>query len=129
MSKLILEDESYAILGACFEVYNELGCGFLEAVYHECLEIEMTNRAIPFVSKPQLKIQFKDRLITKTYEADFLCYNKIILEIKATSTLIDDHTAQLLNYLNATKKPLGLLANFGQHPKLQHKRIAFTKTH
>lgn len=93
MSKLILEDESYAILGACFEVYNELGCGFLEAVYHECLEIEMTTRGIPFVSKPQLRIQFKDHLITKTYEADFLCYDKIILEIKATSTLIDDHTA------------------------------------
>ncbi len=127
MSKLILEEESFAILGACFEVHNELGCGFLESVYHQCLEIELASRGVPFRSKSKLRIQYKGQEIEKTYEADFICFDKIILEIKAISELADEHTAQTLNYLNATKLPLGLLINFGHHPKLQHKRLALTK--
>lgn len=126
MAKLILEDESYAILGACFEVYNELGCGFLEAVYHQCLAIELTSRKIPFVSKCKLGITYKGIKIDKAYEADFICFDKVIVEIKALSDFTDQHTAQLINYLNATQMPLGLLINFGQHPKLQHKRLALT---
>ncbi len=125
----MLEDESYAVLGACFAVYNELGCGFLEPVYHECLEIEFTTRGIPFVSKPKLRIDFKGQIIKKQYEADFICFDQILLEIKALSELIDNNTAQTLNYLNATRLPLGLLANFGHHPKLQYKRLALTKHH
>ncbi len=127
MSKLILEEESFAIPGACFEVHNELGCGFLEPVYHQCLEIELASRGIPFSSKSKLRVQYKGHEIDKVYEADFICFNKIILEIKAISELADEHTAQTLNYLNATKLPLGLLINFGHHPKLQHKRLALTR--
>ena len=86
MSELILPEESYQILGACFEVYNEMGCGFLEAIYHECLEIEFSNRCIPFVSKPTLPVQFKGRTLQAYYQADFICWNQVIVEIKATST-------------------------------------------
>ena len=105
MTELILKEESYQIIGACFEVYNAMGCGFLESVYHECLEIEFANLGIPFKSKPRLSIQFRDRLLEKRFEADFICYDQIIVEIKACSELIDDHTAQTLNYLNATRLP------------------------
>jgi len=127
MSKLIFEEESYAILGACFEVYNELGCGFLEPVYHQCLEIELANRGIPFLSKSELHIQYKGHPIKKSYEADFICFDQIIVEIKALKELADGHVAQTLNYLNATKLRLGLLINFGHHPKLQYKRLVLTK--
>jgi len=126
MSELILPEESYQIIGACFEVYNEMGCGFLEAIYHECLEIEFRKRGIPFVSKPILAVQFKGQTLQTYYQADFVCWDQIVLEIKATSTLADEHTAQLLNYLNAIKKPLGLVVNFGHFPKLQYKRVALT---
>ena len=127
MTELILKDESYEIIGACFEVYNELGCGFLESVYHECLEIELTERGIPFVSRAPVKIQFKGRTINKGYEADFICYGQIILELKACKDLTDKHSAQILNYLHATKLPLGILINFGHFPKLEYKRVALTR--
>lgn len=126
MSELILPEESYQVIGACFEVYNEMGCGFLEAIYHECLEIEFSKRGIPFVSKPILSVQFKEHTLQSYYQADFVCWDQIILEIKATSTLVDEHTAQLLNYLNAVKKPLGLIVNFGHYPKVEYKRVALT---
>ena len=126
MSELILPEESYKIIGTCFEVYNEMGCGFLETIYHECLEIEFGNRGIPFVSKPILPVEFKGQTLRTFYQADFVCWDQIIIEIKATSTLADEHTAQLLNYLNAIKKPLGLVVNFGHYPKLQYKRVALT---
>ena len=126
MSELILPDESYQIIGACFEVYNEMGCGFLEAVYHECLEIEFAKRGIPFVSKPILPIEFKGQTLKTSYQADFVCWDQIIIEIKATAALADAHTSQLLNYLNAVRKPLGLIVNFGHYPKLQSKRVALT---
>ncbi|NOY43535.1 MAG: GxxExxY protein [Planctomycetes bacterium] len=127
MTELILKDESYQIIGACFEVYNELGCGFLEAVYQECLEVEFTERGIPFRSKHRLTINYKTHPIQKHYEADFLCFDQIIIELKAVSELTPDHLAQTLNYLHATRSPLGILVNFGQYPKLQYKRIALTE--
>ena len=126
MSELVLPDESYAIMGACFEVYKEMGCGFLEAVYQECLEYELADRKIPFISKPPLRLQFKNRQLKAFYQPDLICYERIVIEIKATATLADEHSAQVLNYLNATKLPLGILVNFGHHPKLQYKRIALT---
>ena len=126
MSELILPEESYQIVGACFEVYNEMGCGFLEAVYHECLEMEFTRRNIPFFSKSILPVEFKGQTFRTYYQADFICWNQIIVEIKALSSLADEHTAQLLNYLNAVKKLLGLIVNFGHYPKLQYKRVALT---
>ena len=127
MAELIFQEESYQIIGACFEVYNSMGSGFLEPVYHECLELEFREKRIPYVSKPRLNIRYKNHCLEKYYEADFVCFDNIILEIKATSSLIDEHTSQLLNYLHATKLPLGLLVNFGQHPKLEYKRVAFTE--
>ena len=126
MAELILKEESYQIIGACFEVYNTMGCGFLEPVYQECLELELQDRGIPFDSKPRLKLQYKEHSLEKYYEADLICYRKIILELKAVSDLTSEHESQILNYLHATRLPLGILVNFGQHPKLQYKRIALT---
>jgi GxxExxY protein len=126
MSDLILPDESYQIVGACFEVYNEMGCGFLEAVYQECLEFELMDRRIPFIAKPPLNLQYKRRSLKTFYRPDFICFNQIVVELKAVSTFADEHSAQVLNYLNATKLPLGILVNFGHYPKLQYKRVALT---
>jgi GxxExxY protein len=121
--EILLKDESYAIIGACFEVYNEKGCGFLEAIYQECLEIELEDRGIPFRSRPELKLTYKGRPLTKTYQPDLDCYHKVIVEIKAASELTDEHRAQVHNYLKATGFRLGLLVNFGSHGKLQYERI------
>jgi GxxExxY protein len=123
---MILADESYAIMGACFEVYNHLGHGFLEPVYHTCLEIELANRQIPFVSKPKVPINYKGQPVGCLYEADMICFDQIILELKAVSTLTSVHESQLLHYLRATHLPLGILLNFGFPTELQSKRIAFT---
>jgi GxxExxY protein len=123
MKNILYKQESYAIIGACFNVYNEMGCGFLEAVYQECLEIEFDIQNIPFEAQKQLKLRFRDRILKATFKPDFVCYDKIIVEIKATSKIIDDHRAKILNYLNATKFQLGLLVNFGHHPKLEYERF------
>ncbi len=121
--ELIYKDEAYALLGACFEVYNEVGCGFLEAVYQECLGLELGDRGIPFQPHPELHLSYKGRRLTKTYEPDFICYAKIVIEIKAVSELTDEHRAQIHNYLKATGHRLGLVINFGHYPKLQYERI------
>jgi GxxExxY protein len=103
-------------------VHKELGCGFLEAVYKEALGIEMKENDIPFVMEQPLDIYYKDILLTKKYFADVICFDKIILELKSTDNLVNQHYAQMLNYLNATKYRLGLLINFGQE-SLQYKRV------
>lgn len=126
MTKLILKDECYRVIGACFEVYKEKGCGFLEGVYQECLEIELEARGIPFEAQRPLELRYKGRLLTQKYVPDFICYDSMILEIKAVKTVGDDHRAQVQNYLRATGRPLGLLVNFGFHSKLQWERIVFT---
>jgi GxxExxY protein len=124
MNEIIYREESYKIMGACFEVYKTMGCGFLEAVYQECLEIELADREVPFVSKRQLELSYKERRLKQRYEPDFICYEKIILEIKAVSALTDEHRAQVQNYLRATGYRLGLLVNFGHHPLVEAERIA-----
>jgi GxxExxY protein len=121
--ELIYKEESFAVMGACFEVYNEKGCGFLEAVYQECLEPEFELRGIPFQPQAQLALVYKGRTLRQTYQPDFLCFGKIILEIKAATSLAAEHRAQVHNYLKATGHRLGLLANFGSHPKLEYERI------
>ena len=126
MSNMIYAEESYAIMGACFKVHNEKGCGFTEPIYQECLEIELRHLGIPFVAQPEMKLSYRGQTLQHTFRPDFVCYDKIILEIKALSNLIDDHRAQVLNYLNASGFQLGLLVNFGTHPKLQSERIPFT---
>jgi len=117
------EDLTYNILGACFEVYKRMGCGFLEAVYQECLEIEFEHRVIPYVAQQELKLTYRDRELKQRYVPDFVCYGKIIVELKAVSEMTSDHQAQLLNYLHGTGIKVGLLANFGHYPKLEYKRM------
>ncbi len=123
MADVIFKDEAYAIVGACFEVYNDKGCGFLEAVYHECLEIEFELRTLPSVAQTPLLLTYKGRTLKQTYKPDFICFDKIIVEIKAVTELANEHRAQVHNYLKATGYRLGLLVNFGSKGKLDHERI------
>ncbi|MEM7791468.1 MAG: GxxExxY protein [Verrucomicrobiota bacterium] len=122
MPEIVYKDESYQIIGACMEVYNGLGCGFLEAVYQEALAIELESRDIPFVREKYLPIKYKGRFLETQYRADFVVFEKIILETKATDALIPKDSSQTINYLNATHMKLGLLVNFGSSEGLQSKR-------
>ncbi len=121
--EIIYKDESYAIVGACFEVYSNNGCGFLESVYQECLAIELELRRLPFKAQPSLDLEYKGIRLAQIYKPDFICYDKIVLELKAVSSLSDEHRAQVHNYLKATGLRLGLLVNFGHYPQIQHERI------
>ena len=123
MTKLLFEDESYAIRGAVFEVYREIGCGFLEAVYQECLETELAERNIPFEAQKELPLTYKGKPLTQIYKADLVCYGQIVLELKATKTITAEHRAQTINYLKAANIRLGLLINFGSHPKATIERL------
>jgi GxxExxY protein len=124
MADLLYKSEVFDIQGAVFEVYRNLGAGFLENVYQEALEIELESRNIPFVSQAELKIRYKDEILKQSYRADIVCFDKIILELKAVKTLLPEHEAQLQNYLRATGMHLGLLINFCHVPKVEIKRIA-----
>ena len=124
--ELILKDEVYTVIGAAFEVSNELGSGFLEPVYQEALEIEFEERNIPFFAQPRAEIHYKNRILKKEYIPDFLCFDELIVEIKALKEITGIEESQVLNYLKATKKPLALLINFGA-PKLEWRRLAYTR--
>jgi GxxExxY protein len=121
--EIVIKEESYRIMGACFEVYKETGCGFLEGVYQECLEMEFAGQGLPFIPQVELALKYKGRSLKSRYVPDFICYEKIILEIKAVTQLAPEHRAQVHNYLKATGLKLGLLVNFGHHPKLEYERI------
>ena len=125
MAEILFKDESFKIMGACFEVHNEQGSGFVEPVYQECLQLELATQAIPFIAQQELELSYKGHKLTQTYKPDFVCFSKIILEIKAVSKFTDEHRAQVHNYLKATglRLGLGLLVNFGHHPKLEWERI------
>lgn len=123
MPEIIHAEESYKIIGACFEVYKEKGCGFLEAVFQECLELELSLQGVPFEPQRILPLGYKGRPLVQTYKADLICFGQVLVELKAVSELTDEHRAQVLNYLNATGLRLGLLVNFGHYPKLQWERI------
>ena len=123
-NKIIYKEKSYAIQGAVFEVYREMGSGFLEAVYQECLEKEFTKREIPFTAQKKLRLMYKDEPLQQTYKPDFICHNKIIVELKAVKSIAPEHEAQVLNYLKATGMKLALLVNFGAYPKAIVKRFA-----
>lgn len=120
---IIFKEESYRIIGACFEVYKEKGNGFLEAVYQECLGIELGRQQIPFQEKSRIRLKYKGQPLEQEYQPDFLCFGEIILEIKAVKNLSDEHRAQVINYLKATGKQLGLLVNFGHYPKIEYERF------
>lgn len=126
---ILYKDESYKIVGACFEVYNELGFGFYEEVYHDALQREFTLQSIPFVHEPKVDIHYKGELISRKYEPDFVNYSKIIVELKAVKSIHDEHLAQVFNYLKATNFELGILINFGAKTGLEYKRIARSKTY
>ena len=126
-NEVIFADEAYEIVGACMEVYNTLGAGFLEPVYQECLEIEFSKRKIPFVAQQQLHLEYKGSQLKSIYIPDFICHGKIIVEIKSCTKLAAEHQAQLFNYLKAANLTLGLLINFGAPVDLEFKRIALTK--
>ena len=126
MSKLYLADLTYRIIGACMEVHKQLGCGYLEPVYQEALSMEFDEINIPYEKEKILGIKYKNKFLSKKYIADFICFDKIIVELKALSKLSTDHEAQLLNYLKATGIEVGLLVNFGTS-KLEYKRMILTK--
>jgi GxxExxY protein len=122
--KILYKEECYAIQGAVFDVYWEMGNGFLEAVYQECMERELRNRGIPFVARQELQLTYKGMPLVQTYIPDLICYNSIIVELKAIKELAPQHDAQAMNYLKATGMKLALLVNFGSYPKVSIKRLA-----
>lgn len=121
---LIHKEECYAIIGACFEVYKDKGCGFHEPVYQECLGIEFKHCRIPAIALPGLALEYRGRILEQKYFPDFVSYEKIVVELKAVGDLTDEHRAQVLDYLKAGHCELGLLVNFGHYPKLQYERLA-----
>ena len=123
MSSIIYKLESFEIMGACFEVYKEKGSGFVESVYQECLEMELGDRKIPFKAQVELALTYKGRPLKSKFKPDFICHEKIILELKTVSGLTAEHRAQVQNYLRATGMKLALLVNFCHYPKLEYERI------
>ena len=121
-NNMLYQNEVYAILGAAMEVQNELGCGFLEMVYHEALNIEFNLRKIPFETEKLITVSYKGHLLEKNYRADLVCYDNIVVELKSVEKIKSEHVAQLLNYLKATNLPMGILINFGEKP-IQYKIV------
>jgi len=126
--ELLYRDEAFRIIGACMPVHKDKANGFVEPVYQDALEIELGLSAIPFDAQRNYRIHYRDRLLKHTYTPDLLCFEKIIVELKAAKALTDEHRAQLLNYLKVTGRQLGLLVNFGSYPRLEWERIVLTKS-
>lgn len=121
--KILYKKESFAIIGACFNVYNDKGCGFLEPVYQECVGIELAFQNIPAEPQKKLDLFYRNQKLDHFYQPDFICFGKIIVELKAVEKITDAHRAQVLNYLNATGLKLGIIVNFGHYPDLEYERI------
>jgi len=117
------KEESFQIRGAVYEVYREMGCGFLEAVYQECMQRELSQQMIPFEAQVDLRLEYKGNRLHQLYRPDFICFEKIIVELKAVRELSNEHRAQVHNYLKATGYKLGLLVNFGHYPKAEIERV------
>jgi GxxExxY protein len=120
---LIYEDLTEQILAACMEVHSHLGCGLLEAVYAEALEHELRERSIPYIREKEFSVLYKGLLLNKKYKVDFVCFDKIILELKATDKILPVHASQVLNYLKLANLKLGYVVNFGER-SLRWERIA-----
>jgi GxxExxY protein len=118
----LFKEECYKIIGCCMEVHNQLGGGYREAVYQEALELEFMDQDLPFEREKRMKIKYKGQVLKKKYFADFLCFNEVVIELKAVSELTNIHKGQLFNYLKASEKRLGMLVNFGPE-KLEYKRF------
>lgn len=123
------EDEGYQLMGAAFEVYNQLGYGMAEEVYQQSLEIELTLRGIPYLTKHELTICYKGRPLGTTYKPDLVVHGTIVVELKAVKELVTEHEAQLFNYLRIARQPVGYLLNFGRKGKLEWKRFILSDLH
>ena len=123
MNELLLKDEVYRVMGCAFEVYKDLGCGFLEPVYQEALELKVADQGIVFEAQKRLQIFYKGRPLKKDYIADLIVIGQMVVELKAEEHLMPRDEAQLINYLKATRLRVGLLVNFGAFPKLEWKRF------
>jgi GxxExxY protein len=121
--KILYKEECFAIQGAIFDVYREMGCGFLEPVYQECTQREFLLRNIPFIAQPELSLRYKGFELVQKYRPDFICHEKIIIELKAVKDVNDEHRSQVFNYLKTTGFRLGLLVNYGHFPKATVERI------
>jgi GxxExxY protein len=119
------DKKTYAIIGAAIEVHKELGSGFLEAVYQEALEMEFAYQEIPYKSQPPVRIEYKGKPLKKKYEPDFICYDDVIVEIKAMDKLSSNEHAQIINYLKASRMKVGLLINL-EAKSLEHKRFVYS---
>ena len=122
----LFKGEAFAIRGAVFEVYRAMGAGFLEGVYQEALAIELGRRDIPFEAQKPLRISYAGQTLRQAYVADFVCFDRIIVELKAQRAIAPEHRAQVINYLRATNMQLGLLVNFGTSPRAQIERFALS---
>lgn len=120
----LYRDEAFHIRGAAFDVYRAMGPGFLEGVYQECLAIEFRRRSVPFEPLKALALNYRGEALRQTYIADFVCYGRIIIELKAVRTLAPEHRAQVINYLRAAEMRLGILINFGATPRVEIERFA-----
>ena len=127
MKMEIFKDEGYKLMGAAFEVYNELGCGLAEEIYQESFEIELESRAFPFRSKQELKCSYKGRELKKRYVPDLFVFECLVVELKSVSQLLPEHEAQLINYMRITKQPVGYLINFGHKDILEWKRFILSE--
>ena len=125
-SNILFKEESYRIIGAAMEVHRVLGCGFVEAIYQEALEKEFALRNIPFEREKELSVNYKGNTLSKSFKADFICYKKIILELKAVKEFADEHYAQIYNYLRASGMDLGILINFGT-ASIEYERVPASK--
>ena len=122
-----LNDEGYALMGAAFEVHRELGGGLSEEIYQESLEYELDMRGIPYSSKSELTVHYKQRRLTKTYVPDLFVFGEIIVELKATKTLSAEYERQLMNYMRITRKAVGYLVNFGPFDAVEWKRFILSE--
>lgn len=125
----MFENECYQFMGAAFEVYNELGYGMAEEIYQQSLEIELSIRGIPYYTKRELQVFYKNRCLETVYKPDLLVWDSIVVELKAISDLTSDHEAQLFNYMRIAKQPVGYLLNFGKKGGLQWQRFILTDLH
>jgi GxxExxY protein len=126
---MMLKQQGYDLMGAAFEVYNELGYGLAEEVYQQSLEIELQLRSIPFLSKAELDIFYKARMLTTKYRPDLLVFGELVVELKSLKELCSRHEAQLFNYMRIAKKQVGYLINFGHKGELEWKRFVLSDLH
>lgn len=124
MTEILFNDECYSIQGGIFEVYREMGCGFLESVYQECLTMEFESRGIPFTAQQELQLRHKRKPLKAKFIPDFVCYERIVVGLKAVKEVAPEHKAHVINYLKASSMRLGLVVNFGEYPKATVIRLA-----